>query len=296
MLLMLAGLAAPRTGHAADRCRLGMAGATRALPVGDTGRSMEVHMPATGAAQPRPLVFVLHGSGSSGEGVLRDSGLAALSDSENFILAAPDGAIPLGKGYAWNIPGVPTVDGKLPGKDDADDVAYIGAAIDWMVAKGCADPDRVYVTGISGGGRMTSWLGCVAADRFAAIAPVVGLRAGNPLKSDPARPDPATCRPARPLPVLAFAGDADTVNPVDGGGAGYWQYSMDTALTRWAALDGCKAGPQRIDFTGKVLTIRYDDCSGNASVSGWIYHGRGHEWVADNAAMWRFFERHRSKS
>src|SRR3546814_12134745 len=79
---------------------------------------------------------------------------------------------------------------------------------------------------------LTSWLGCVAADRFAAIAPVVGLRAGNPDADDPSRPDPATCAPAEPMPVIAFAGDADKTNPIQGGGAGYWHYTMHAAEQR----------------------------------------------------------------
>src|SRR3546814_2273238 len=102
--------------------------------------------------------------------MLRESGLEATADKHGFILAAPDAGIPVGRGFVWNIPGVPTVAGTIPTKDDPDDVAYLTAALDWLAAQGCADDARAYVTGLSGGGRMTSWLGCVAADRFAAIA------------------------------------------------------------------------------------------------------------------------------
>jgi len=56
--------------------------------------------------------------------------------------------------------------GKAPGAGDLDDVAFLGRAIDWLAAQGCVDRHRVYATGLSGGGRMSSWLGCVAAHRF----------------------------------------------------------------------------------------------------------------------------------
>tara|TARA_B100000678_G_scaffold77496_1_gene63926 strand:+ start:1439 stop:2344 length:906 start_codon:yes stop_codon:yes gene_type:complete len=276
----------------AQGCSIGSAGATQIVAAGQDGRQVRLHRPAGSHSGALPLVFVLHGSGSTGEAVLRDSKLEALADREGFLLAAPDGAIALGSGYAWNIPGVPTTEGKVPGADVPSDTAYVLSIIDRLVSAGCADPARVYVTGISGGGRMTSWLGCVAADRFAAIAPVVGLRAGNPLESDPRRPDPETCKPSAPVSVLAFAGDADTVNPVAGGGAGYWQYSMDAALARWAELDGCDSPPARINFTDKVLVTSYTGCKDGVSVAGWIYHGLGHIWLADNDAMWRFFARH----
>jgi polyhydroxybutyrate depolymerase len=185
------------------------------------------------------------------------------------------------------------VTGKIPGPDDADDVAFVQTAIDQLAARGCVDPARVYATGYSGGGRLSSWLGCVAADRFAAIAPVVGLRAGNPRKDLPRVPDPATCTPARPMPVLAFAGDADTTNPIQGGGAGYWQYTMHTALVRWADLNGCRAGPVEREVSADVREERFSRCSGGADVAGRVKHGAGHVWVADNEAMWAFFARHR---
>jgi polyhydroxybutyrate depolymerase len=239
------------------------------------------------------LVFVFHGSTGNGRAILAQSKLEATSDRHGFLLAAPDGGIPAEKGFVWNIPGVPTVTGKVPGPDDADDVAFVKTAIDQLAANGCADRARVYATGYSGGGRMTSWLGCVAADRFAAIAPVVGVRAGNPLKETPRVPDPATCTPSRPMPVLAFAGDADTTNPVQGGGAGYWQYTMHTALVRWADLNGCRAGPVATEVSVEVKEERFSRCSGGADVAGRVKHGAGHVWVADNEAMWAFFASHR---
>lgn len=273
-------------------CRVGTPGETKLVAVGATGRSLLLHLPAGPASQRLPLVLLFHGSGGSGRGILETSDLEPAADRHRFIVAAPDAGIRAGQGFAWNIPGVPTVTGHVPTKDDPDDVAFVLAAIDWLVAEGCADPARVYATGLSGGGRMTSWLGCVAADRFAAIAPVVGLRAGNPLVSDPRRPDPATCRPTRPVPVLAFAGDKDATNPIEGGGAPYWQYPMSTALARWAALDGCRQEPRAAAVSAGRSEQRYSGCREGAEVVGDVLAGAGHVWTADNDAMWAFFARH----
>jgi polyhydroxybutyrate depolymerase len=279
---------------AAKGCTLGAIGQTVQLRVGDTGRAAMLHLPAGfSRARPAPLVLLLHGSGGTGAQMLAGAKLAAAADAHGFVILAPDGGIPQDQGYVWNIPGVPTVSGRIPGPGDADDVAFLGAAIDWLTAQRCVDPHRVYATGLSGGGRMTSWLGCVAADRFAAIAPVVGLRAGNPLASDRRVPDAATCRPARPVPVLAFAGDADRTNPIEGGGAGYWQYTMATALGRWADIDLCRTGPLRRDLDARLYEVRYANCRAGAEVIGRVTRGAGHVWVADNDAMWAFFARHR---
>lgn len=285
--LAIAAVCAP----AASACTLGKPGTTQRVAIGDTGRSMLLHRQAK-ARVPVPLLFVLHGSGGDGATILANSKLEATADRHGFLLAAPDGGIAANRGYVWNIPGVPTVTGKVPGPGDPDDVAYLAKTIDWLAAQGCVDRARVYATGLSGGGRMASWLGCVAADRFAAIAPVVGLRAGNPSVVDPRFPDPATCAPARPMPVIAFAGGKDTTNPVEGGGAPYWQYPMARAEGRWADLNGCRRPlPQRT--VAGVIQRGYTDCRSRADVAARISPEAGHIWTADNDAMWTFLARHR---
>lgn len=286
----LCALALVCFGGAVQAADCGVAGKAQTIAIGQTGRSMLIHLPqGFDPARPAPLVFLLHGSGGTGAGMLKNSKLAEAADRHGFIVAAPDAGIPHEKGFVWNIPGVPTVAGTVPGPNDPDDVAYIQAAIDWLAGQGCVDPARVYATGLSGGGRMTSWLGCVAADRFAAIAPVVGLRAGNPSKDDPTTPDPETCQPSKPLPVIAFAGDKDTTNPIEGGGAGYWQYTMHAAEQRWAQINDCKAAPVTQWVAPGVYEERYSGCRDGADVAGRITVGGGHTWVADNDAMWRFF-------
>lgn len=273
-------------------CALAAPGTTQRIAVGDTGRPMLIHVPG-GFSGKAPLVLLLHGSTGTGAEMLRDSKLAETADRHGFLIAAPDGGIRAAPGYVWNIPGVPTVTGEVPGPDDADDVAYLGAAIDWLAGQGCVDRRRVYATGLSGGGRMTSWLGCVASDRFAAIAPVVGLRAGNPSPADPRVPDSVSCTPDRPMPVLAFAGGKDTTNPPGGGGARYWQYPMRHAEMRWADLNGCRRRLPTRTLANGIEERSYANCRGGAEVIARIDPEGGHSWaVVDNEAMWAFFARH----
>ena len=252
-----------------------------------------VHLPVAHPVRPMPLVLLLHGSMGTGAEMLRDSHLAGTADRHGFVVVAPDGGIAAEHGFVWNIPGVATVTGALPPADARDDAAYLVGLVDRLIASGCVNGRRVYATGLSGGGRMTSWLGCVAARRFAAIAPVVGLRAGRPLASDRTRPDPATCRPAVPVPVLAFSGDADTTNPIAGGGAPYWQYPQSAALQRWADLDPCSE-PYARAITSAVYEQGYTRCRGGAIVAARVTRGGPHSWsVVDNETMWAFLARHR---
>jgi polyhydroxybutyrate depolymerase len=290
--LVLAWIPALRA--APPDCGIGAPGTTQRVKVGTSGRTILIHIPVGLSAEwPVPLLFLFHGSGQTGATALKRSALNETADRHGFLVAAPDGGIPSGSGYVWNIPGVPSVTGRMPDPHDADDVAFVGQAIDWLAAQHCVDKARVYATGISGGGRMTSWLGCVAAERFAAIAPVVGLRAGNPLAADPEKPDPATCRPARPMPVIAFAGDHDTINPIQGGGAPYWRYPMRAAEARWAALNGCAVSLPRSRVSASVYQEGYGRCRAGADVIGRITIGGTHDWVVDNEAMWAFLSRDR---
>jgi len=290
-LLLLAWVPALRA--ASIDCGIGAAGVTVRVAVGATGRTMLLHRPqGADPARPAPLLFLLHGSGGNGAAILKRSGLEDTADRHGFIVAAPDAGIPQGSGFVWNIPGVPSTSGRMPQPGDADDVAFFGQAIDWLAAHHCVDRRRVYATGLSGGGRMTSLLGCVAADRFAAIAPVVGLRAGRPSPADPRKSDPASCRPSRPVPLIAFAGDEDTTNPIVGGGAPYWQYSMAAAMARWSALNGCSTALPRTPVSTSVYQEGYGRCRAGADVIARITIGGTHDWVVDNEAMWVFLSRH----
>src|SRR5689334_14014408 len=147
-------------------------------------QSFDVVLPAAfDPAKRVPLVIGLHPSGGSGTAFDHDTGLGAAATSKGFAAMFPDGGIRQagaggGEGHYWNIPGVPLIGGGEVPKDARDDVRFVADAIDHLVKNNCVDKRRVYVTGFSGGARMSSMLACRLADRIAAVAPVAGLRAG----------------------------------------------------------------------------------------------------------------------
>jgi predicted esterase len=128
-----------------------------------------------------PLVLFLHGSGEIGDDLdqVRKSGLAKLAEEGRpfpFLLLAP----------------------QCPEEEWFWSPAALNALLDDVSARCRVDPDRVYVTGLSMGGRGTWVLAIAYPDRFAAIAPICG-----------SIPEPEEASRIRHLPVWAFLGAKD---------------------------------------------------------------------------------------
>jgi len=271
-----------------------------ALMVSGHRRIVIVHIPVgyTGKAK-LALVLNLHGSESTASAEEQFSGMDATADADHFIVAYPQALIPDGSGYDWNIPGEPLVNGKFPPAGAPSDVAFLTTLVRDLAGRYCVDLNRVYATGVSGGGRMASQLGCDASSVFAAVAPVAGLRYPSP------------CPASRPVPVIAFHGTADLIDPFNGNGLGYWTYSVPTAAQLWAGHDHCAASAQSTAGRGYSLT-RYSGCADGTEVELYAITGEGHEWpggpkmpsvitnvlgpqsdaVSANALMWDFFRAH----
>ena len=229
--------------------------------------------PGYDGRQRMPLVLDLHGSGGNAAGQARNSGLETLSATERFIVATLEA-----EGGRWNVP---------VQSNRADDVAYVSDVISDVAKHVCTDETRVYATGFSGGGRMTSLLACQLGARLAAVAPVSGLRFPGPCSG-------------RPIPVLTFHGLADPQNPYDGhaeGRGAEWLESVPDALASWAKHDACKGDAILEDPPGPLSTMRYDGCANGTEVRMIRIDGLGHTWtkteVDTTGVMWQFFKNHR---
>jgi polyhydroxybutyrate depolymerase len=273
-LLAAALVIVTATSAQAQTCDLPLASgvSSQELTSGQRARSYRLFVPPGYDGRTRlALVLDLHGSGGTAAGQARNSGLEALAATEPFLVATLQG-----ENNRWN---VPVQDGR------ADDVAYVSDVIDHVAARACTDPTRVYMTGFSGGGRMTSLAACRLGARLAAVAPVSALRWPGPCDG-------------RAVPVLTFHGLADPQNPYDGHAAGRgaeWLESVPEALAGWARHNGCKGDAILEDPAGPLSTMRYDGCG--AEVRMIRIDGLGHTWtkteVDTTGVMWQFFKSHR---
>lgn len=315
MAAVVLAMIVPSVVHAAKvddtgRCARPAASGRTAISVfaGYTWRTFLLYVPKRYDGVHRiPLVLDLHGTGGTGARQLAASQLEATADEHTFAVAAPDGGVRFGAGFAWNVPGVPLFGGYDVPWGTPDDVDYLGTVIDKVRGLLCVDTKRVYSTGYSSGARMTSYLGCALADRVAAIAPVAGLRAGAP--DADGRPAPGSCVPRRPVPVITFHGMADRTNPYGSGGQPYWRYGVGTAATQWAELDGCARQPRVTRVTEHVSLTTYSSCRDKVLVKLYSIKDAGHTWpgssfkfpksagttngeVVANELIWNFFAEH----
>ena len=278
-----------------------------------------VYVPA-GVSKHRslPLVLNLHGSNSNGASQMDISDLRAVAEKKKFVVAAPNGDIPLPSqqtppdpngSWAWNVPGVPTTAGQFPPPTARDDVAYLSRVIDTVSEQLCTDDDRTYATGYSGGARMASALGCRISTKLAAIAPVAGVRAGRADPANPTVPEAADCTPQVPVPVIAFHGQQDPVNPYEGRPTDLrWGYSVPVAVQTWAQINGCGTSGKTTVISEHVTRLRYQRCDDRADVELYTVSDGGHTWPGSPVTspfppqptqeieaaeiMWSFFAKH----
>ncbi len=277
-------------------------------------RTFTVYTPASfDKSMQMPAIIALHGRGTNGKGMMlvTKRGFNRLADKEGFLVVYPDG-IELN----WN-------DGRRDQKandrahrENIDDVGFISALIDFMMAKYNTDPQRIYVTGISNGAMMAYRLACELSNRIAAIAPVDGnipyLLAGE-------------CSPSEPLSVLAINNVLDPLVPFEGGEIQNRSkriklgkvLSVKESIEFWVVRNRCLQNPTITDLPDtdpkdgtKVVREEYINGLNGTEVALYLIEGGGHTWpggfqylperrigktsrdIDANEIIWSFFKKH----
>lgn len=233
------------------------------ISVGGMMRRYIMHIPPMyDGKTPLPMVIDWHPLTQTADYERGASGYAALGDKEGFVTLFPDGI-----NNAWNIGPCCTMSRMV------DDLGFAKAMVEKMRTDACIDMKRVYSVGYSMGGGMSHYLGCNAADIFAAIAP-----AAFDLLEESEEP----CKPARPITEITFRGTADPIVPFMGGASTPpVAYPLDPihflgaegTFKRWSELDMCTGDPEM--GTGGCKT--YKQCAAGVEVTLCIKQGGGHE-------------------
>ncbi|EWY42626.1 esterase [Skermanella stibiiresistens SB22] len=263
-------------------------------------RSYKLYIPAKRAAEPMPLIVMLHGCTQSPDDFAAGTRMNELAEEHGFLVAYPAQPSSANPQKCWN-----WFKPEDQRRDHGEPSLLAGIARQ-IIGDHPVDPSRVYVAGLSAGAATAAILGATYPDVFAAV----GVHSGLPVGA--ARDIPSAFAAmgqggsgggavTRLVPTIVFHGDKDmTVNPRNG----------DAVVAQsTAAAKGLKSTVERGNTPNgrahdrTVLTDGY----GRTVSELWTIHGAGHAWAGGSASgtytdpkgpdasreMLRFFLEHR---
>ena len=219
-----------------------------------------------------PLIFAIHGGSGTPEGMINIANFKTIADRDKVVLVYPEGVQ-----KNWN-DGRPTAPNQL----GINDVGFFNQMCDYMINNYSVDAKKIYATGISNGGFMSTRLGCELSNRIAAIA----VNAAT-IEATTIAPN---CKPNRPVPALYIHGTTDPLVPflggqiTAGGTAGGTILSHFQAIDKWVTINGCNPTPTVTDLpdiSNDGTTIKQRVYSGGANgseVVSYVVLNGGHTW------------------
>jgi polyhydroxybutyrate depolymerase len=219
-----------------------------------------------------PLVFVIHGGSGTPEGMINIANFKPIADKEKLALVYPAGVQ-----NNWN-DGRPTTPNQL----GINDINFFDQLCNYMINNYAVDGKKIYVTGISNGGFMSSRLACQLSNRIAAIAVVAATMEATSIA-------PA-CNPGRPVPAIYIHGTTDPLVPftggqmTSGGTAGGTILSHFQVIDKWVTINGCNPSPTTTDLpdiSNDGTTIKQRVYSGGtkgSEVVSFVVLNGGHTW------------------
>jgi polyhydroxybutyrate depolymerase len=215
---------------------------------------------------PHRLIFGWHPLGGSAQQVAGGGYYGLESQAEGTaIFVAPEGLPFQGNSLGW-------------GNTNGQDLEFLEAMLARFRAELCIDEERIFSTGFSFGGMMSFAVGCAENGVMRAIAP----QAGNIQVSG--------CEDGtRPVAVMGFHGDDDTVVSIDGGRAGRDQFiernqcSDQTEVVDPSWCDGLGASNQPCEC------VSYQGCADGYPVIWCEFNGPHTPAPNSGQTIWDFF-------
>jgi poly(hydroxyalkanoate) depolymerase family esterase len=273
------------------------------------------------AGTPVPLVVALHGCTQTAAQFRQLTRWDAQAESKGFIVVFPQQDPSNNQLKCWNF----FQDSSM--HRPAGDPARIAAVTSLIENTYNVDPHRVYVAGLSSGGAMASVLGATYPDYFAAIgvgsgceyaatATCAGYRSADPAQAAQAAYKEMGGR-ARPMPFIAFQGDADTTVPPANADQLVQQWLTTDDMADDGALNGsvpsrpAKTTPNWRLGGGRSYTVSsYVDAQKAELGQYWLVRGMNHAWSGgaasqqysdpsgpdETGAMYAFFQSHPAPS
>jgi poly(hydroxyalkanoate) depolymerase family esterase len=225
-----------------------------------------------------PLVVVLHGCTQTAAGYDHGSGWSQLADAHGFALLYPEQqrANNANLCFNWFQPG--------DIRRDAGEALSIRQMVAAMVATHGIDPARIYVTGLSAGGAMTSVMLATYPDVFAGGAVIAGLPYGT-AHSVPEAFD--RMRAHGGPPAAALGGLVASASPHDGpwpllsvwhGTADATVHAANATLVveQWRTLHAVSRDAMQVEQGAGYRRTLWHDGQGRAVIEEYRIDGMGH--------------------
>lgn len=243
----------------------------KTIRVGNLSRAYFSERTSVGEA--RPLIIALHASGSSGSLMARATGLTEIAEAAGYMIVYPNGTGLAIDARTWNSGGCCG----YAQMHKVDDVAFLRALVEKLSKDGLADPQRVYLVGVSNGGMMAYRMAAEAPGLFKAVAVVSAVLDVSP----------ETVK--APMPVLHIHGSEDPFIPFLGGigkqeVSQLPRISVARTIETWVKANGAEPRPAVTDIPDSAndgTTIRqytYRSKTDPQSVVLYEVKGGGHAW------------------
>jgi poly(3-hydroxybutyrate) depolymerase len=206
------------------------------IVMGLLNRSYNLFVPANklGSSEPLPLVLDFHGSGSSKETQSKTSCWRELATDKGVIVAYPNGSGIPNSFSAGTCCGIPPLGGR-------NDIDFAERIVHDVRTRRAIDPNRIYVTGWSNGGKMAHHLACEPRQLYAGIAS---------MSQSYSLTQAQTClTPSeRRIPIIDFRATGDHIVPY--GFSTSFSLSAAESMERWGNQLECdRAGDGSLLFS-----------------------------------------------
>ena len=226
-----------------------------------------------------PVLFALHGYGSSALSHLTYTNYFSLADANNFIVIYPQGTTTDTLSSHWNV-------GGWTSKSTRKDIEFIDTVIDLIKDKIQIDQTRIYSSGMSNGGYMSYSLACNLSSKIAAIASVTGSMTPETYND---------CNPSKPISILQIHGLQDFTVPYTGAP---FSKTIPDVIDFWVNHNACNTEPNRLIKYSNLALVNYDtyeNCLNNTNVKLILHPEMGHTWpftsthnVSASNEIWNF--------
>jgi polyhydroxybutyrate depolymerase len=242
------------------------------LTVDGAARSFIIYLPiGYNNAGKMPMIFALHGGSGTPESMFQLADFRPIADRDKVIIVCPAGIQ-----TSWN-------DGRPTAANVAgiNDVSFISQLCSYMITNYAADATKIYATGMSNGGFMSSRLACELSDKITAIASVAASIEQNTVALN--------CNTnGKAVPVIYIQGTTDPLVPFVGGtmtvGSGGVILSHAQAIAKWVAINNCVTPVVTTDVPdiandGTTIKQRiYAGGNNGSEVVSYVVANGGHTW------------------